>query len=578
MKTNARVWGGAIWRRILWRFFSRRAVTRRGDRRFFADGFRSRRSPRRRRLKDRLFGAAEHFETRVLLSAAPTAIDDFAQTTAGTPVSISVLANDSDPDGDVLEVISVDGVDNGSVSDSANVLTFTPAAGFIGTETFTYTITDFNGGTDTASVSVTVNAAADTVSLRAEADAQVRGGTYSNRNYGRGRRLNVRNHADDNRDFEAFLRFDLSGISGTIESAVLKLTPKAVGRHMAKGGEFRIRLLADADDNWVEGNGGTNNKPVNEIRWDNKPTGTGAELLVSGADLTVNQATSIDVTSLIGQTLNGNSVASFHLDVPEASNSRYVFFYSDEYGTAAYRPELVVTLAGDPQPTLPEISIGDATVTEGDDGTTAATFTVSLSAPASDAVTANFATRDGSAAGGSAADGADFAAASGTVSFAPGEVTQTVTIDVYGDTVDEGTENFFVDLLGIAGAVAGDVTGEGTILDDDSTSPDPNPDPTPDPSGGKRIVGYFPSWGIYGRNYQVSDIPAEKLTHVNYAFANIGSDLRIAHGDAYADSINFPALRTLKQQYPHLQTMISVGGWTWSEKFSEVALTAASRQ
>lgn len=41
------------------------------------------------------------------------------------------------------------------------------------------------------------------------------------------------------------------------------------------------------------------------------------------------------------------------------------------------------------------------------------------------------------------------------------------------------------------------------------------------PKQGQKIVGYFPSWGIYGRNYQVADIDASKLTHLNYAFADI---------------------------------------------------------
>ena len=41
------------------------------------------------------------------------------------------------------------------------------------------------------------------------------------------------------------------------------------------------------------------------------------------------------------------------------------------------------------------------------------------------------------------------------------------------------------------------------------------------PKQGQKIVGYFPSWGVYGRNYQVADIDASKLTHLNYAFADI---------------------------------------------------------
>ena len=123
-------------------------------------------------------------------------------------------------------------------------------------------------------------------------------------------------------------------------------------------------------------------------------------------------------------------------------------------------------------------------------------------------------------------------------------------------------------LSGLSGITEGDLTGSVRIIEDDIQSVNQK----------QRVVGYFTSWGIYGRDYQVSDIPAAELTHINYAFANIDSDLRVTHGDSYADSVNFPALRELKEQHPHLSTLISVGGWTWSEKFSDVALTHERRE
>lgn len=107
----------------------------------------------------------------------------------------------------------------------------------------------------------------------------------------------------------------------------------------------------------------------------------------------------------------------------------------------------------------------------------------------------------------------------------------------------------------------------------------------------QRIVGYFPSWGIYARNYHVPMIPAAQLTHVNYAFANVQNGV-VVLGDHYADVDrwypgdcwnpgcrrgSFERLRILKQQFPHLRTLISVGGWTWSANFSDAVLTPASR-
>jgi chitinase len=104
------------------------------------------------------------------------------------------------------------------------------------------------------------------------------------------------------------------------------------------------------------------------------------------------------------------------------------------------------------------------------------------------------------------------------------------------------------------------------------------------------VIGYYPGWSTYSGR-QVSALDGSKLTHINYAFANIGPDLKIALGDSYGDVEkvfpgdtgtepflgNFNQLKKLKQRYPHLKTFISVGGWSWSARFSDAALTDASR-
>lgn len=133
--------------------------------------------------------------------------------------------------------------------------------------------------------------------------------------------------------------------------------------------------------------------------------------------------------------------------------------------------------------------------------------------------------------------------------------------------------------------------------------------PAPHPPSYKR-VGYFTQWGVYGRNFQVKDLDtsgtAAKLTHVNYAFGNVGPDGRCFTGnvpgeaDAWADYArpldaagsvdgvadtpdqplagNFNQLRELKAAHPHLKVMISLGGWSWSTHFSDAARTPASRK
>jgi hypothetical protein len=87
----------------------------------------------------------------------PIAVDDTATTNQNTPVTIAVLENDSDPDGDTLSVSNVTQASNGSIAINANfTLSYNPGPGFTGTDSFTYTISDGRGGTDTAAVSVTV--------------------------------------------------------------------------------------------------------------------------------------------------------------------------------------------------------------------------------------------------------------------------------------------------------------------------------------------------------------------------------------------------------------------------------------
>ncbi|MFI5979670.1 glycoside hydrolase family 18 protein [Streptomyces sp. NPDC051555] len=123
-------------------------------------------------------------------------------------------------------------------------------------------------------------------------------------------------------------------------------------------------------------------------------------------------------------------------------------------------------------------------------------------------------------------------------------------------------------------------------------------------------VGYFTQWGVYGRDFQVKNLEtsgaAAKLTHINYAFGNIGADGKCFTGnvpgeaDAWADYArpldaagsvdgvadtwdqplagNFNQLRELKAKHPGLKAQISLGGWSWSTHLSDAARTPASRK
>jgi hypothetical protein len=91
-------------------------------------------------------------------NAPPKAEDDQAATSTGIPVDIDLLANDSDPDGNVLTVESLTPAEHGEVLDNGDgTVTYTPEAEYTGVDSFSYTVIDGNGSSATAVVTVTVS-------------------------------------------------------------------------------------------------------------------------------------------------------------------------------------------------------------------------------------------------------------------------------------------------------------------------------------------------------------------------------------------------------------------------------------
>jgi hypothetical protein len=131
----------------------------------------------------------------------------------------------------------------------------------------------------------------------------------------------------------------------------------------------------------------------------------------------------------------------------------------DQYGTNSVA---VMLNDGDWAPQRPSLRIGDVTVAEGNTGTRTATFSVTLSAASTQPVTVAYATGNGSATAGS-----DYRAASGTLTFAPGETSKTLTVLVNGDRSGEPNETFVVNLSSPTNATIADGQGVGTILDDE---------------------------------------------------------------------------------------------------------------
>lgn len=90
------------------------------------------------------------------------------------------------------------------------------------------------------------------------------------------------------------------------------------------------------------------------------------------------------------------------------------------------------------------------------------------------------------------------------------------------------------------------------------------------------IEGYYGSWAAYD-GYSPGAIPADKLDVVAYAFARLDSNLNVKMGDPDIDPRNFADFQKLKNRFPDLKVTVSIGGWSGSGRFSDAALSSASR-
>ncbi len=128
----------------------------------------------------------------------------------------------------------------------------------------------------------------------------------------------------------------------------------------------------------------------------------------------------------------------------------------------------VVVMLNNFTASLPCLSLNDVAVTENDTGTTDATFTVTLSAASAQTVSVNYFVLPVFLSTIAATKGVDFENVSGTLNFAAGETTKTISIPIKGDLIDEFDQPFFVALSTPINAAISDGKGLGTILDNDA--------------------------------------------------------------------------------------------------------------
>jgi hypothetical protein len=180
----------------------------------------------------------------------------------------------------------------------------------------------------------------------------------------------------------------------------------------------------------------------------------------AGSDYT---ATSADLTFAAGETSKQITVNVTGDTTVEADETFFVNLSGVSANAQILDGQGKATITNDDLPPTPSFSINNLTKNEGNSGLTPYVFTVTLSNPGNTTSTIHYVT-----ANGSALDTSDYNGTSGNLTFMPGQTTQTITVNVNGDTLVESDENFFVNLSGnSAGTTITTSQGKGTILNDD---------------------------------------------------------------------------------------------------------------
>jgi hypothetical protein len=223
-----------------------------------------------------------------------------------------------------------------------------------------------------------------------------------------------------------------------------------------------------ADAKVVEGNAGTT-QLVFTLTLSNATSQT---VTVTADTSDVTAIAGKDYTAVAGKLVTfapGETTQTVSIDVTgetifEADETFKLALSAPTNATLGIQPTAVGTITNDD--TAPTVTINSVSVAEGDDGTTAATFTVTLSAASEVPVTVTVDTKDGTAKAGS-----DYTAVAGkVVTIAAGATTATFAVTISGDTVNEADETFTAVLSNPTGATiaTGGGTGTGTITNDDA--------------------------------------------------------------------------------------------------------------
>lgn len=403
----------------------------------------------------------------------PVANTDNAGTYADTPVLIDVLANDTDIDGDPLTISALGDAGHGTVQIENGKVRYAPAAGYTGDDAFIYTVSDGAGGTAQGNVNVTVvpfqpdGPIATTVTFSQGANGYT--GTIDTML--RQNRASIpfadavffRSILESGKESQPLLRFDnLFGtgpgqipLGATIISASLTLE---VTDGSASGGSINRMLVGwNSTSTWNSLGSGVQINGVEATSTDAINVGS-----ISRGSETFNVTESLAAWNDSASTSGGQNAANFGWVFKPTNIDSWDF----NSAQGAVKPVLSVTytLAGVPPPALPEVSIGAVATAHENDGKI--TFSLSLSQASAQDITVSLGTSDFTAK-----SGADYLAATSSITFHPGELTKTFDVSLLNDATAERRESFTVQINSATNADIDKAVAVGKIIDDDVSVP-----------------------------------------------------------------------------------------------------------
>ncbi len=227
-----------------------------------------------------------------------------------------------------------------------------------------------------------------------------------------------------------------------------------------------VPALSINDVSLTEGNGGTKTFTFTVSLSAPAPSTVMFDIATQDNTATVADSDYI-VSSLTARTITtGNSTFTFDVTVNGDANveTDETFFVNvtNVSGATVSDAQGLGTILNDDSP---QLTVNDVTVTEPDSGATIAQFTVTLSPTSTQTVMVNYTTADNTAIAPT-----DYQTTSGTLTFTPGQSTQTIDVPVNGDTTNEAIcETFFLNLSTPVNAAISDPQGIGSITDNDGT-------------------------------------------------------------------------------------------------------------